>query len=1089
MSWFDDVSAYILNHLEDYATEILLASNIEKAGKTIFVNPSPCCDHQKCFTLTRGTNAGFCHSCKEGGTLIQIAQNKYGEIEGLEKLSEWSGIKFNFAAYQPEQAAAKQKFARFQRICEKAVEYYHQRLFKTGEVIFGEEKSKPSYYQVKIRKHDKHGVLGYKIGYSGGWQELKESLLNDGFEEEEIKQASSLIFIPDGYFVYPYFNERGHLIRINARSFIRYCKGKEKKGSGFSYDCDMKFLASDKVMPKSHENMSGHTMNFERMSRGEKEGAFFFRPDDLKKKLKKKKKYAILVEGENDVISVDESLQLLPPEYKNHFVVFGIGGSSPKGMFENPLLREFDEIYEAFDNDEAGDKYREQLDAEAPDIPVRHLNIPKEEKDIDQYLKLGENETLAERFQALIDTAEYVVTRNFKLFRDAGPYGNLHNWEIKNRHCGLRYEVDSYQLNKRKYQGTLQIFKNGQQVDSKRGDLDTIKVVGELLYLRTALSNRIKEYYNDVSWSKNEPVHSYEHLVDMYYYTSRRNDVVKALAWYIHHSNGREFEDKVQMIQKRLGPSEADVILKEVNGFDNQEIDIFAIRHRIQLAQSLFPRDGNGYMYFVKNAIDDGQLMEYPCLLSNKKNEIRLDFLKRKTAQCKLLIENKYELPREVDTNFVDVADLSLQYVWVDKWLKDEIPDEDLKPAKIIKEIEGFIRLMYYTTDDVVKVLALWIYATYFYTMFKSGFPYLQLTGGKGSGKSTLDDILYLLCFNPSFAISITGPSLFRQVGMFGGTFILDEQEALADEKKVNESDMAGVLKGGYSTKGDVFRFDKENGWNEKFSPFGPKVISNINGLDSVIADRCIAITTFRAKEEKVKDLIETSVFREERREEIYNLTSRSALSALTHFEELDRVAKETNSRLQTGNLRLTQILKPLIIMARFVGGDYEEHLMRFYQNNIQSNKEETERSTLEGKIKFILKSISEEILGINKDKNYFLAPGHMYDVLPHFDKVTGMFSLNSMHFKTFAEELSEDETYSIKQIHAAIKPCLPDSYDIKKRRSETKVKIEDENLIRQLDNKIYQRVFVYTFNVREFVSKQEQAIKYGEDASEQELF
>lgn len=242
MSWFSDVSAYILNHLEEYATEILKAENLEKAGKTIFVNSCPFCEHDNCFTLTKGVNSAHCFSCDEKGTLIQIVQKKYGELEGLEILSEWAKIKYNFATYQPEQAAIQEKKARFKRICEKAVEHYHMRLRSIKEVFPGDEKSGPGIYQVKVRKHNQYGLQKYQVGYSGGWKELKQSLLTDGFAEEDIRQAQSLIAFPEGYFVYPYYDKFGNLIRMNGKLFIRYCRGRDRIEGGYTYDCDVKYV-------------------------------------------------------------------------------------------------------------------------------------------------------------------------------------------------------------------------------------------------------------------------------------------------------------------------------------------------------------------------------------------------------------------------------------------------------------------------------------------------------------------------------------------------------------------------------------------------------------------------------------------------------------------------------------------------------------------------------------------------------------------------------------------------------------------------------------------------------------------------------
>lgn len=1079
MSWFDDVSKHILNHLEDYANHFFKPHRLDKAGKSIFVNSCPFCRHNDCFVLTKGVNAAKCFSCDESGTLIQIVEKLHGEIEGRHMLAEWSGQRYNYASFEPEKAEAREKFVRFQRICHKAIDYYHKRL--RSETIWTPEEEKiPAHHQMKERKHSPEVLTKYKIGYSGGWFELKQSLLDEGFEEHEIKQAQSLVMIPDGYFVYPYFDSKGNLVRINCKLYVRYCRGKERPGGGYHYDCEYKSLRLDEIYKTSHQNLTKHVMNSDNLSRGNKDGVFFIPPGGTKGK---KKKYLVLVEGENDVLSVEDALSQLPASYQKNFAVWGIGGNVTQGMFESPLLREFDAIYEAFDNDEAGDKYREQLDREMPDVPLKHIRVPEPHKDIDEYIR--EEENAPELFKEALDQAVSKMTSHYKMYRD----GNAHHWVIKNRHIALRYEIDYYEHRKSGFKGTLLLYKNGLQSAKKVGDLDSLGVPGEeLTRLKLALSNSIVSYYHDIRWIQSEPQRTFEELLDVFPYTKLKDAVTKQIAWYVFHAEKKEYENKIRTIQSKIR-IESDIanILKEVNGYENQEIDEFAHFPKIQLAQSFFPKNGDGYMYFAKFVKDGETPKRVPCLISNKKEEIRLDLMKKKDAQCLLLINNKYELPIELEANLVDVEDLSLQYIWINKWIKGGIEEFSIHPSTIIREIEAFIRTTYFTTDDVVKVLALWIYATYFYTLFKNGFPYLVFNGAKGTGKSTLDSIVHLLAFNPTFAVSITGAALYRQVSIFGGTFILDEQENMTDSNKVNESDLASVIKAGYSDKGKVYRMNSDLGFAEGFTAFGPKVISNISGVEDVIADRCIFIETFQAPKEKLDGLIDPDIFKGERRDEVYSITSRAAISALTYFQQVDEIF-QTNTRVDTGSARLTQIMRPLVTIARLVGGDYEQHLMTFYKTEIKNKKDDIALNTLEGKIKYILLSLSEEMLDLSKNR-WVLGYAHTYEKAPTIDKVTGMFELDSMHFKVFAEELADNPTdnYSFRQLNNAIKNVMGKTWDVNDKRKATRITISDEGLLRKFNHVKHPHGYRYTFNVREFISKHAQMIKYGENQKEAE--
>lgn len=1067
MSWFKDVTNFIQKNLEDYANQFFRPDKTNRSGKSLFVNPCPFCNHKDCFSLTEGINAAHCFSCGESGTLIGIIEKLHGELDARQRLSEWSGYNYNFAAYEPKQAAAKEKYDRYQRIAKKAVEYYHQRLLKhPGYTIEGKQET-PGKYQYETRKHTIQTLKKYQVGYSGDYLELRNQLLEEGYEEDEIKQATKdLIGLPEGYFVYPYFDAKGNLVRFNCKLFLRTCRGKKKPGGGFEYNCDEKTFRLEDWYKNTHENQTGHEMIPDNLSRGEKEGVFLY---DRKAIKKGKKQSLLIVEGENDHFSSEEAWEKLDSTFTSNYnlVVASIGGNVKKGTFQSDFLRQFETVYEAFDNDEAGQRYREMLNEEMPDVSLKHLEIPNEWGDIDELLK-GDPKAL-ELFQEMFEDAETQTTKNYKLWRDEK---NKHRWILKNRVVTMTYEIDEYRYKQNGFHGTLFIMVGETNTDKKIGDIDKLKVAGELNHFKLALAERLERFYHDTPWVNDQPKRSFQDLLDIFRFTKYRNEVTKQIAWYLFHSSNKEHESLVRDVHKSIR-NETSVanIFKEVNGYENQDINPYDDFPRIQLSQSLFPTNGDGYMYFAKFVKDGEFPKRVPCLVSNKKEEIRLDLLKKKDAQCLLLINNKYELPQEVENNIVPTDILSLRHEYVDKWINDELDEKDIHPSTIIREIEAFIRSTYYTTDDTVKVLALWIYATYFYTLFKSGFPYMVFNGAKGTGKSTLDLIVQLLAFNPTYAINITEAALFRQVSNFGGTFILDELENMVDSAKVNESGLAAVIKGGYAETGHVFRYDNDLGSAQGFNAFGPKVISNINGVEDVIMDRCIKIDTIQAPESKLKNLEDPFKFKTERRSEVYSITARAAISALVQFEKVDDIFRR-DTRVDTGNARLTQILRPLVTIARLVGGDYEEHLMSFYRTEIRAMKADVKLSTLEGKLEHILVHTSKEILHMTND-HWIIGKQHDFPKDVEYNKDDGSFSMDSLQLKVLAEEIDSTQNYSIKEVTAAMKNVLG-KFD---NKIETRVTMQDEDLRRRMNNQKYLRVWRYFFNVREFVSEQAEQI------------
>ncbi|PGQ88240.1 toprim domain-containing protein [Priestia megaterium] len=1080
MSWFKDVTEYIHNHLEDFAHVFLNAKEIDKSGKSLKIDPCPFCDHNGCFSLTKGVNGFYCFSCKAKGTLINAVEQLEGdEVEARYALAKWSGIKYNYASYTPEQREAKVKHDRFQQLCKEAVKFYHTRLVKTKIDVNGQEIS-PGQYQRDVRKHDYETLMKYKVGYSGGRKNLVAGLLKKGYEQEEIDKAlKELIGFPEGYFLYPYFDEKGNLVRINAKLFVRGCYG-SKGEDGYNFDCNYHTLELDSETKKKHESTTGHKMRPDNLSKGSKLGAFLFSAKEWKNK-----KYAIPVEGENDLLSIDEALQKMPPVYKKEFLPICIGGNSPEGMFESKFLRKFEAVYEAFDNDDAGDTYREQLDREMPEVQLKSISIPNDYDDIDLFLKTDPDALT--QFEEMLDSAAVVPPKHYRITRE----GKKHIWSVNNRHYGLTYEIVSFKYTKNAYVGSLSMYKQGIKLNNKQGDIDSVTMPGmneEVMRLRTALSDKINNYYHNVRWLHDEPERTFDELLDIFKFTKYKKEVTKQIAWYLYHASKKEKEFNIDRIKKSVrNEKEVAIILQEMTGYENQDIDLDTIYPEIHLSQSLFPLNKDGFMFFEMKVKDGEDTKRVPCLLSNHKEIIRLDIMKKKEAQSMLLINKKYELPEEVEQPPFKANELSLQAPYVMRWVNDELQEQEIHPAHVVGEIESFIRSTYYASDDVIKVVALWIYATYYYRLFTSGFPYLLVNGTKGSGKSTLDLILKLLCFNPTFTINTSEAAVYRRIDFFGGTFILDELENLTDSKEADKSGLAAVLKGGYSESGEVLRTDPNTNHARGYSAFGPKVISNIRGIDDIIADRCIRIDAVAGPESKLRHLKNPFEYKSEKRNFIYSLTSRAAISALNHFTTVDKIFKE-NTRVDTGNARLTQLLRPLITIARLVGGDYEEHLMRYYETAIKDAKEDVKMETLEGKIEFILKEISEELLGKVKE-NKFINTDHIYNKEIPFDKETGLFEIDTMHFKVFAQEMDSDKIYSDKEVKAAVKTVIGKNFDYENRRQKTKATIEDEGLLRQVNNQKYPHVFRYKLNVRDYVPTQTEALNYEPTETTETLF
>jgi hypothetical protein len=313
--------------------------------------------------------------------------------------------------------------------------------------------------------------------------------------------------------------------------------------------------------------------------------------------------------------------------------------------------------------------------------------------------------------------------------------------------------------------------------------------------------------------------------------------------------------------------------------------------------------------------------------------------------------------------------------------------------------------------------------------------------------------------------VSITNAALFRSVSVEGGTLILDEMENLTNRKQAAESDLAAVLKGGYMRSGCAMRCDKDNNnMPQMFDVFGPKVISNIQGLEDIIGDRCIQISTAYVRSDAIHKLEDPKQLYIDGLSKVRELTSRCALSVLEHFIEIYKVYKE--KVFKTENARLSQILRPLQALAYIAGPEYERAFLTYYTSNIKVVKEESEFETPEGALKDILVDLAKEIMG-DKEPNYINPTYHKYKNAIKICYEEGWFEIDTLHIKTFMEEVINGEKLDGRQINTWIRRVGPSNMYTRKRRST--VSIEDEALIQEYNGNTRLKVNIYKFYLVDF--------------------
>lgn len=112
-----------------------------------------------------------------------------------------------------------------------------------------------------------------------------------------------------------------------------------------------------------------------------------------------------------------------------------------------------------------------------------------------------------------------------------------------------------------------------------------------------------------------------------------------------------------------------------------------------------------------------------------------------------------------------------------------------------------------FSTPFLSTLIALWIIGTYIFPIFEA-YPYLLVSGTRGSGKSKLLEVIFNLAFNAELTSNTTPSALFRIVGSNLCTVLIDEGEALTGNER--NQDLLYILNAGYKKAGVVTRTNKD---------------------------------------------------------------------------------------------------------------------------------------------------------------------------------------------------------------------------------------------------------------------------------------
>jgi putative DNA primase/helicase len=192
---------------------------------------------------------------------------------------------------------------------------------------------------------------------------------------------------------------------------------------------------------------------------------------------------------------------------------------------------------------------------------------------------------------------------------------------------------------------------------------------------------------------------------------------------------------------------------------------------------------------------------------------------------------------------------------------KDKSWSKPVDGAELLRDIEAFLSKYIVLPSGAPLVVTAWAVTTYLMRGFDTH-PILAITSPeKRCGKTRLLELLERLVYRPASTSGISEAALFRMIGAFEPTLLIDEAQSLRtrDERSAALHDIlcAGSRRGKY-----IYRMGGPNRDRfDSFPVFGAKALAAIGNLSEILVDRAIEIRMRRRLPgEKVERFIFASV-------------------------------------------------------------------------------------------------------------------------------------------------------------------------------------------------------------------------------------
>lgn len=254
---------------------------------------------------------------------------------------------------------------------------------------------------------------------------------------------------------------------------------------------------------------------------------------------------------------------------------------------------------------------------------------------------------------------------------------------------------------------------------------------------------------------------------------------------------------------------------------------------------------------------------------------------------------------------------------WIRQFHDQSLPDDVIE---LFKDITNYYRRYIILSEpEQYILLSLWTIGTYFFKAF-TYYPYLHFMGEKGTGKSTLLNLIKSIAFNGQNSVGTTPAVLFRESETLSPCWLLDESEWLSSEHLQKTQALSDILKSGFNKGGIARRCStNDNSKIDAYNVYSPKALASINELDNVLGERTIPITLQKKlQSERVEKYTESSELISLQR----NLRNRLYIFGLQHGNIIGNRYQNnfaTIDGIELAQNREQDIWAPMLAIANYI--------------------------------------------------------------------------------------------------------------------------------------------------------------------------